>query len=221
MCANIGLYKVNIKRCEVAYCYEDDQKLEMVFTKTNKGSIRQTAYIKSYHFIELYDAEEVIVEFLANNMMTNPPSLVLKDFLGEYKTQIGRMEKGDYHSITLTLSKTVKLNGFDARFELSEKSMELILNDIKSAYKLVPDEGQTEPKTGRGTKINDAYRAVPREAVRLDEFLRIHDVGENIMKQHKRFDNFKERGKVRTRTVSGVKMIWRDQPDDEDDLGIW
>lgn len=97
------------------------------------------------------------------------------------------------------------------KYSVQEKEQRLI-----DLYKqLVDIHGIIEPKPkkrGRkGTKIQDAYHAVTYTPQSLDDLLQKFDVSTAAMKQHKRFDPFPERGKIHTKTIAGVTMIWREK----------
>ena len=95
----------------------------------------------------------------------------------------------------------------------SDQEKEQRLDDL---YKqLVNIHGKIQPKPrkpGRkGTKIHDAYDSISTTPQNLDDLLQKFDVSVGAMRQHKRFDPFPERGKIHTKTVAGVMMIWREK----------
>lgn len=71
-------------------------------------------------------------------------------------------------------------------------------------------------KRGRkGSKIANAFAAVPTEPTNADEFAAAHNVSLNVLRQGKRFDSeelIAERGRVRIRKIDGTQMIFREAP---------
>ena len=186
---------------------------------------RNRLFIQSTANLEVYQSEEDIKKF-QNTPFKNDSELLLLYFIERYSEQVVKLPKGDYNAFIIILAKIIRLsNGAvqNREFQLSEDTMSMIINDLLKSTDFEPDQKKIDKKRGRGrkgTKIRDAYNSITHEPVNLNQFLEKHDVSENIMKQHSRFDPFPERGKVRTRSVGGVKMIWRDQPTDEDQLYI-
>jgi len=95
----------------------------------------------------------------------------------------------------------------------SDEEKEQQLDDL---YKqLVNIHGQPQPKPSKrgrkGTKIHDAYDSITTTPQNLDDLLQKFDVSIGAMRQHKRFDPFPERGKIHTKNVAGVMMIWREK----------
>ena len=68
----------------------------------------------------------------------------------------------------------------------------------------------TQPKTRgrRGTRIAEAFLAIPTEPVSLDAFLATHNVSVNVLRQSRRFDTT-GRGPVNIKKIDGQHMIWR------------
>lgn len=71
-------------------------------------------------------------------------------------------------------------------------------------------------KRGRkGSKIANAFAAVPSEPTDAEAFAAEHNVSLNVLRQGKRFDSeelIAERGRVRIRKIDGNMMIFREAP---------
>lgn len=69
-------------------------------------------------------------------------------------------------------------------------------------------------KAGAGsrTKISDTYGAITSKPQDMDALLKKYGLSPNVMRHHKRFDPYQERGRVRTGTVAGVRLVWREPP---------
>lgn len=92
------------------------------------------------------------------------------------------------------------------------------LNDLdpeqrKVVYLHLKDEFQ--PVKQRGTKIRDAYDAITYEPQDFDALIEKYGVSPNVMKHHKRFDPFQDRGRVRSRNVAGKRLVWREAPSND------
>lgn len=80
-----------------------------------------------------------------------------------------------------------------------------------------------QKKRGRNThKIKDAYEAIPREKVPVEEFRKEYGVSLSVLRRHKHFDHIKEQGQVRVRLAKlnqkdeeRTLCIWRERPDAE------
>lgn len=78
-------------------------------------------------------------------------------------------------------------------------------------------------KRGRDThKVRDAYDAIPREKVPVEEFRKKHGVSLSVLRRHKHFDHIKEQGQVRVRLAKlnqtdteRTLCIWREEPEGE------
>lgn len=67
---------------------------------------------------------------------------------------------------------------------------------------------QPKQRGRRGTKIAEAFLAIPSQPVLLDEFLATHNVSINVLRQSRRFDTT-GRGPVNIKKINGQQMIWR------------
>lgn len=79
----------------------------------------------------------------------------------------------------------------------------------------VERHGGVDRSPGRpGSKITQAYAAIPYDPTPLESFAEQHDVSIAVLRQHSRFDPFGDKGKVRTGKdlKTGVLMIWRQEP---------
>lgn len=74
-------------------------------------------------------------------------------------------------------------------------------------------KAEFEPSKQRGTKIRDAYDAISYEPQDMAGLLKKFGVSPNVMRHHKRFDPFQERGHVKSKEVAGVRLIWRVKPE--------
>ncbi len=95
----------------------------------------------------------------------------------------------------------------------SDQEKKQLLTDLYRELTELHGELPSKPKKpGRkSTKIRDAYDAITNEPQSLNDLLTKFDVSMGAMKQHKRFDPFPERGKIHTKTIAKVTMIWREK----------
>ena len=116
------------------------------------------------------------------------------------------------HEVTVTL-KTIE-NGLFKPAILSKKQL--------SAYKKLIDtldissiEIPTRERKKRGRKTNRiqvAYANIPYTPIELDTFIKKYNVSQAVMKQHKRFDPFPEKGRIIIKKDKQTKkvFIWRE-----------
>lgn len=77
-------------------------------------------------------------------------------------------------------------------------------------------EENSGKKRGRKThKIKDAYEAIPREPVPVDEFMLDYNVSLSVLRRHKNFDHIPETGQV------NVRKIFLQDCDEQKTLCIW
>lgn len=85
--------------------------------------------------------------------------------------------------------------------------------------KAVPAESATKrvvtaKKRGRkGTKISEAFKAIPATPVAVEDFARQYGVSVPVLRQSKRFDTSADAGVVRVKVSkeTGKLMIWREK----------
>lgn len=70
----------------------------------------------------------------------------------------------------------------------------------------------TTNKKKRCGKIANVFNVIDTKKRDFHKLQIKYDVGINILIQHKRFDPYPERGKIKTGTINGIKRIWR-EPD--------
>lgn len=70
----------------------------------------------------------------------------------------------------------------------------------------------TQKRGRKGTKIVDAFRAVPTQPMPVEEFVALHEVSLPVLRQYKRFDKTGLPGTVRVRKdkETSILMVWRD-----------
>ena len=71
---------------------------------------------------------------------------------------------------------------------------------------------QPKKRGRKGSKIVDAFAAIPVEPTNADEFAQQHNVSMAVLKQSKRFDKTGLGGNVRVKKdrQAGIMMVWRE-----------
>lgn len=73
-------------------------------------------------------------------------------------------------------------------------------------------------KLGRpNKKIDRAFFHIQRNAIPVDVFCAAYEVSLVVLRQHKRFDHFKELGQVRVRQIGRQLHVWRELPNERVD----
>ena len=68
------------------------------------------------------------------------------------------------------------------------------------------------PRGRKSNNIDLAFKAIPTSPVDVEKFAEKNRVSVAVLRQHKRFDNYKDKGLVyvRKNKETGVTEVWRD-----------
>jgi len=87
-----------------------------------------------------------------------------------------------------------------------------ILNDApQTATKTI----RPHKKRGRkGNKIDTAFKKIPKRPIEFSKYAEKHGITTNVLRQVKRHDKYKDKGKVfiRKNKKTQKTMIWREAP---------
>jgi hypothetical protein len=75
---------------------------------------------------------------------------------------------------------------------------------------------QPKKRGRKGTKIAQAFAAIPSTPTDAAAFAAQHNISLNVLRQAKRFDSEDAVGRVRHRTIDGVVCVYRELPEDSE-----
>jgi hypothetical protein len=183
----------------------DRVALNVVRKETLMDSFKQLSWNERFGLIDaLNPTDEQVMAVLDIDRSELQAARELRD-AGTFKPDLGDLNAQDYASVFANATPAAEPSTeapAPARATRARKA---------SAPATATKPIREPKKRGRkGTKIQDAFKAIGADPVPLEEFASRFAVSTNVLRQAKRFDRSGVEGRVRVKQVNGTLSIFRE-----------